>query len=253
MSERLYLVRIVLDRRALARVGATHGRDALDESYLLHAGLAKLFATSSEPAEVPLHVFAYDDIYAAQRNTPDLVYVLGYADEDEDALQRRMGPSQTELLRVCKVRPMPDLVAGQRVDFRTRVCPVVRTRKPGENPLRIDRAGKVKPREIDAFLHATLGVSREVKIEREDVYRDWLRAQVMTHGGGELVDARLAEFRRDVMRRKGGASIERPNAVLEGTLAVTDPVAFAALLRRGVGRHRAFGFGMLLLRPPRGG
>jgi CRISPR system Cascade subunit CasE len=27
-------------------------------------------------------------------------------------------------------------------------------------------------------------------------------------------------------------------------------VAFRALLARGVGRHRAFGFGMLLLRPP---
>ena len=31
---------------------------------------------------------------------------------------------------------------------------------------------------------------------------------------------------------------------------MTDSEAFSALLRRGVGRHRAFGFGMLLLRPP---
>jgi len=31
---------------------------------------------------------------------------------------------------------------------------------------------------------------------------------------------------------------------------VRDPTGFAALLARGVGRHRAFGFGMLLLRPP---
>jgi CRISPR system Cascade subunit CasE len=30
---------------------------------------------------------------------------------------------------------------------------------------------------------------------------------------------------------------------------VADPAAFAQLLARGVGRHRAFGLGMLLLRP----
>jgi CRISPR system Cascade subunit CasE len=46
---------------------------------------------------------------------------------------------------------------------------------------------------------------------------------------------------------------EGPDAVLEGVLEVVDGEAFAALLRRGVGRHRAFGFGMLLLRPPRSG
>ena len=37
---------------------------------------------------------------------------------------------------------------------------------------------------------------------------------------------------------------------MTGTLTVTDPQAFAALLSGGVGRHAAFGFGMLLLSPP---
>ena len=40
------------------------------------------------------------------------------------------------------------------------------------------------------------------------------------------------------------------SAVLAGTLTVRDPQAFATLLARGVGRHRAFGYGMLLLSPP---
>jgi CRISPR system Cascade subunit CasE len=38
--------------------------------------------------------------------------------------------------------------------------------------------------------------------------------------------------------------------LLRGELTVADPDAFSALLARGVGRHRAFGYGMLLLRPP---
>ena len=38
---------------------------------------------------------------------------------------------------------------------------------------------------------------------------------------------------------------------MRGILAITDPTAFADLLARGVGRHRAYGYGMLLLRPAR--
>ena len=41
------------------------------------------------------------------------------------------------------------------------------------------------------------------------------------------------------------------NGTVEGTLTVGDPDAFSRLLARGIGRHRAFGFGMLLLRPAR--
>ena len=36
--------------------------------------------------------------------------------------------------------------------------------------------------------------------------------------------------------------------MVHGALTVIDPDAFAALLARGVGRHRAYG--MILLRPP---
>lgn len=33
-------------------------------------------------------------------------------------------------------------------------------------------------------------------------------------------------------------------------IRIKDPASFDALLRRGIGRHRAFGFGMMLLSPP---
>ncbi|GHE81823.1 hypothetical protein GCM10019059_44550 [Camelimonas fluminis] len=47
-----------------------------------------------------------------------------------------------------------------------------------------------------------------------------------------------------------GRRIEGPDATFHGSLVVTDPEAFTILLARGVGRHRAYGYGMLLLRPP---
>ena len=43
-----------------------------------------------------------------------------------------------------------------------------------------------------------------------------------------------------------------PDAVLAGQLRVKNQQAFAQLLAHGIGRHRAFGFGLLLLRPARG-
>jgi CRISPR system Cascade subunit CasE len=39
---------------------------------------------------------------------------------------------------------------------------------------------------------------------------------------------------------------------MEGTIEILDSAAFVRLLARGVGRHAAFGYGMLLLRPGAG-
>ena len=72
----------------------------------------------------------------------------------------------------------------------------------------------------------------------------------------ELLDVQLNAFARShIVRRtqasasqaRKGQTIDGPDATLTGRLRVTDPTAFAHLLARGVGRHRAFGFGMLLL------
>ena len=41
-----------------------------------------------------------------------------------------------------------------------------------------------------------------------------------------------------------------PDATLNGTLRINDPNEFRTKLRTGIGRHKAYGYGMLLLRPP---
>jgi CRISPR system Cascade subunit CasE len=105
---------------------------------------------------------------------------------------------------------------------------------------------------MDAFVHATLAAGSGTPIDREEVYVQWLGRELGRGNASRLESARLTEFRREGMRRGDGGPIERPNAVLEGRLAVQDPSGFDTLLRRGLGRHRAFGFGMLLLRPAGG-
>jgi CRISPR system Cascade subunit CasE len=194
-------------------------------------------------------VFTVDDVRSAATREPDALFVLAYAEADDAALESEMGQMRPEILRRCESRPMPEFTVGQALGFRTRVCPIVRTRKPGTRPLGVNRHGRVKHREIDAFIHATLIAPEGARVDREAVYVGWLGRELQRHGACSLTAAEVVEFRRERMRR-GRASLERPNVVLEGSLSVMDPAAFRALLIRGVGRHRAFGFGMILLRPP---
>ena len=87
---------------------------------------------------------------------------------------------------------------------------------------------------------------------REEVYRDWLAERLKRFGGArlELESATLVSFQRTrAVRRLRGAHSEGPDALMRGTLEVTDGNAFGELLAGGVGRHRAYGYGMLLLRP----
>ncbi|MDP3273863.1 MAG: type I-E CRISPR-associated protein Cas6/Cse3/CasE [Deltaproteobacteria bacterium] len=249
----LHLVRLVLDRRELARIGARHHLGAwVDDGALLHAGLAQLFATSTARAEVPFSSFAVDDVYAESMRQPLSEFVLGYAAHSASELESRMGPARDNLLLGFDSRRVPLPAVGQRLGFRVRVCPVVRTRIAHDEAT-ASGTPKVarESRELDAFIHQTLTVARDVPVAREAVYGDWLRSKLVAHNACEVHSVELASFRRERMRRRasgGGLGIERPNAVLEGSLTVTDAGAFASLLTRGVGRHRAFGFGMLLLR-----
>ena len=89
--------------------------------------------------------------------------------------------------------------------------------------------------------------------KREEVYREWLSVRLDRKGGAslDLEQTKLVSFQRTrAVRKLHTRHSEGPDAVLRGILTVTDPDAFAKLLADGVGRHRAYGYGMLLLRPP---
>lgn len=107
---------------------------------------------------------------------------------------------------------------------------------------------------------------------RAECYLDWLDARLRGVGAElarDVVDtargseaawaARVDAFRftrlltRDRSApRARSAAVDGPDATVTGTLIVTNSDDFAVGLARGLGRHRAFGFGMLLLTPPRG-
>ena len=87
---------------------------------------------------------------------------------------------------------------------------------------------------------------------RESVYREWLQARFENKGGAVLdVDsAKLVSFRRTrAIRKLHSRYSEGPDALMRGELEITDGAKFAEMLAGGIGRHKAYGYGMLLLRP----
>lgn len=195
------------------------------------------------------------------------------------------------VLEHAESRPMPlRFASGTRLGFRVRVRPVVRTGKPvAGHPSAIERGDRC--RERDAYLariaaaardtaHASTGDSgptlpaRACGIPaavptRATCYLEWVDARLRDagaaiaqspdeNGAPTVLAAGVEAFRitrlmsRD--RRNGRSRSQHPrgpDATVTGTLVVNNSERFLAGLARGIGRFRAFGFGMLLLSPPR--
>ena len=232
-----------------------------DPGYLWHRALRAAFGTLAPQP--------FRSLDPAASLDPDAqpVRLLGYGPADENRLREALTLAAPDLDRVfppdgirSKKLPLP-FAAGRRLAFETRVCPIVRTRS----------SDGTRQRELDAFVHHALGMADEPRPEREPVYRAWL-ADRLTAAGCRLVATRMASFRLGPLVRRRHASpaartptedgparrllatgrrgaARRPEVVFDGVLEVTDPDRFASALARGIGRHRAFGFGMLLLRP----
>lgn len=183
--------------------------------------------------------------------------LLAYAAHSLDMLREAVAsfadPQFSTPLRLESAREkvFPTAFAsGTRLGFQVRLRPVVRsTERRGD-----DRSG---PRgERDVFLRAVDKAGVTSSVTRAQCYDVWLRDK-LTAAGVEVERARMTAFRFTRLRTRdrsdGQASIrtvDGPDAWFRGEVRVTDSNAFSEALSRGVGRHRAFGFGMILLSPP---
>ena len=178
--------------------------------------------------------------------------LYGYGAADADALRDAAAmfacPLQAGIIPAGRIesKPMPsEWQIGKKLGFEIRVRPTRRLTRP------IGDSGKCHVAERDAFLMQALDESRETR-SREAVYSDWLAERLESCGGAELepCSTKLVSFQRSrAVRRQHTRHSEGPDALMRGNLVVTDGDAFAKLLAGGVGRHRAYGYGMLLLRP----
>ncbi|MDR5857055.1 type I-E CRISPR-associated protein Cas6/Cse3/CasE [Caballeronia sp. LZ062] len=222
-----------------------------DLGYALHAALQAVFGPLAPKP------FYYRDaragLIAYSSHSADALReasALCAAPELADALGLDAGPRSAGL----NIRALPtQWQAGRVLGFEVRVRPT-RRREDGED------GEKKRVRERDAFLVACSQRPEDDDLRRELVYAEWLNEQFQSTGAASLVEARMTRFQlTPVLRRTQAVSgdgtprqsrfIDGPDAVFTGHLRVENADAFARLLARGVGRHRAFGFGMLVLRP----
>ncbi|HSR54123.1 MAG TPA: type I-E CRISPR-associated protein Cas6/Cse3/CasE [Acidobacteriota bacterium] len=130
---------------------------------------------------------------------------------------------------------------GSRLSFALRACPVIR--------LASARVAGGQKRAKGAEVDVAEDAGASDWASREAAYSRWLQARLGS--AAKLLECRMTDFAlRRLMRReqRGGRAariMTRPDALLEGILRVDDSDAFSDLLLRGVGRHKAFGFGML--------
>lgn len=240
---RVHLVELRLDTAALVRFardrGLLHPTGDEDMGYAIHAWLRAAFG---QRAPGPWRLFM-----DSRRPTR----VLGYGADDSEELRRAMAEfADPVVMAACPdgerdvhSKEMLGWRPGRRLGFEVLCSPVGRDSRTGV--------------EKDVFLMR----AREEKTgapSREDTYATWARQQIEKLGGVKVDAVSVTGFRLvRLLRRPGGngqkrrASIlVRPQVLVRGELTVTDPQAFDHILVHGIGRHRAFGYGMVLLRPP---
>lgn len=237
----LHMIELRPDLPALIRFLHDQGLTSVadeDLGYGVHAWMSAAFG---DLAPKPWRLFA-------DKRRP--TRVLGYTPFDAQSLRARMTEfADPSVCGICNdphldisSRPMPSWQAGRRLRFEVQCCPV--GRKAGSGV------------EKDLFLiEVERGHNRP--ITRESVYCEWVRKTIEETGAARIIRISLKGFRlvRQIRKTTVGSearrtqTLTRPLVVVEGELTVDNPVAFANLVARGIGRHRAFGYGMILLRP----
>lgn len=232
----LTMMQLALDPQRLHQW--LHSRKLLhvDPGYQAHTLLTALFGGA---APQPFRL----------REQGAALHVLSYTSGDPAALHEAHAlaePLLSQAVTALASKPMPGLWrSGAQYAFEVRACPTVRF-----------WTDDGRQAECDAFTAAVRkAASPATPVNRTAVYGDWLRQKMAA--AAELETATVAGFqlftphRRNTDRALVAMNKARrcPDALFQGVLRVTDPDAFAALLARGIGRHRAFGFGMLLVKP----
>lgn len=253
----LNLIRVPVDVGTLARWAAERGwarrggrHVTFDEGRALHHLLHEVFGPG---------VFRTFRLLVAARRTAGNLY--GYSESSSDELRSLADayafPDQLRVLvpRRIEGKPMPTAWrTGQRLGFDVRVRPVRRLLKDLATP----EGRFARGAEVDAFLVDALrsqphrpdaAEPSSDEHRRQEAYLSWLAERMGSAIQLDFASSRVARFRRVRVSRQNKAP-EGPDATIHGAMTVREPERFAELVRRGVGRHKAYGYGMVLLRPP---
>lgn len=257
----LSLTRVLLDSQALATFAARHKLMDDDLGYALHVVMRRVLGKAGPQ---PFRRVSDTNLDGSRNIITLLAYTRNVASLDSAIRSTVAEVDVKEVETISRIfiqppesRPMPkDWSAIRELDFEVLIRPVRRLGAKARSK-RQEKGEKWSGGERDAFLSAVeASATGHSNLDRESTYVRWLVERL--HPAAEIVDGycRMEQFRRTRLRRSSHyknrtSFVEGPEALMKGRLRITNPDAFDRMLASGVGRHTAFGFGMLLLSPPR--
>lgn len=177
-------------------------------------------------------------------------------DRRRDFLWREESPGRFLALSTRPPNPLPDvfdvetkefapmLATGDRLGFALRANPVVARKAEGA------ARGRRHDVVMDALHAVPAGEAR--RLARPDKVveagRAWLMRQGAAHGFQPEDAVGVDGYEVVRIPRAGGPALRFGRLDFEGILTVTDPPRFLAALAAGLGRARAFGCGLMLIR-----
>lgn len=157
------------------------------------------------------------------------------------ALSETQPPPETALFVAESKRFEPSLAPGDRLAFSLRLNATVDKK---------DSEGRSKRHDVamNALREVPSGKRAPVRLERaEAAAREWLESRA-TGNGFALSALRLQGYRVARLPRRGAERAFIGLFDLEGVLEIADQAAFLDRLRKGFGRAKAFGCGLMLIR-----
>lgn len=136
----------------------------------------------------------------------------------------------------------PVLRPGDRLGFSLRANPVVTAQREGARGARHD----VVMRALHAIPPGERASRRPMAITTQG--QEWLEAQGRRYGFRLDGEPRISGYLRRRIVREKGSPVHFATLDLDGMLAVDDPDAFLAAIRRGFGKAKAWGCGLMLIR-----
>ncbi|SFD41556.1 CRISPR system Cascade subunit CasE [Thiohalospira halophila DSM 15071] len=159
----------------------------------------------------------------------------------------RLAPTAVPGLLNCESKEFtPQLEVGQKLAFKLRANPVVARKEEGRR----------RSRRHDVLMDAKKAAREEgvedsltIRERMETAAREWLGDPERSerHGYRLPVAPQTTGYRQHAYRRKGG-EIRFSSIDFEGQLEVVEPERFRQTLEEGIGRSRAFGCGMWMVR-----
>jgi CRISPR system Cascade subunit CasE len=225
----LHMIQAAVDGRRLVQWALARRMDADDIGYVTHALMRDAWGKLGPQP------------FVASENMGH-VKILGYGSATAEELQAAAAEFAEPEVAACILgvssKEMPvRWESGRRMGFQVRVAPTRQKHVAGG-----------RHQEADALSFEEDGA------DREEVYKNWLARKF---GESVTLDyVQMTAFRKLCACRRGltangkrpTRTVTIPDAQFRGVLRIKDTDAFNHLLASGLGRHKAFGFGALLLK-----